>query len=80
MDEGDLALLTKLLDKDVELGEVVDLTDSFFFRTEECVFLQKLRDQGTEFEKKTRAIVGLLNKIHSTPSHSSASLNSISFS
>ncbi|KAF8511581.1 Translin [Gautieria morchelliformis] len=51
MDERDLALLTKLLDKDVELGE-------------------KLRDQGTELEKKTRAIVGLLNKIHSTPSQS----------
>ncbi|KAF8583113.1 Translin [Ramaria rubella] len=51
MDEQDLALLTSLLDKDVELSE-------------------KLRDQATELDKKTRAIVGLLNKIHSTPSHS----------
>ena len=30
MDEGDLALLTKLLDNDVELGEVTDSIDVFF--------------------------------------------------
>jgi hypothetical protein len=39
MDEQDLALLTKLLDKDVELGEVVDLVDLFFFGAQSCVCL-----------------------------------------
>lgn len=75
MDEQDLALLTSLLDKDVELGEVNDLI-YIYLGLKELFYLQKLRDQGTEFEKKTRAIVGLLNRIHSTPSDSSASSNS----
>jgi len=31
---------------------------------------EKIKDQVTEFDKKTRTMVGLLNKIHSTPSSS----------
>ncbi|KIJ54641.1 hypothetical protein M422DRAFT_774905 [Sphaerobolus stellatus SS14] len=55
MDEQDLALLTKLLDKDVETGE-------------------KLRDQTAELDKRTRAIQGVLSKIHSTVSDSIPSI------
>ncbi|KAF8516824.1 Translin [Hysterangium stoloniferum] len=51
MDEQDLARLSQLLDKDVELGE-------------------KLRDQATELDKKTRVVGGVLSKIHSTPAQS----------
>lgn len=32
---------------------------------------QQIKDQVTELDKKTRTMVGLLNKIHSTPSGSS---------
>jgi hypothetical protein len=35
------------------------------------IVLQKIKDQVTELDKKTRTMVGLLNKIHSTPSKSS---------
>jgi hypothetical protein len=38
MDERDLAVLTKLLDNDVELGEVVNLIDSIF-RTQACAVM-----------------------------------------
>lgn len=31
---------------------------------------QKIKDQVNEFDKKTRSMVGLLNKIHSTPADS----------
>jgi len=73
MDEQDLELITKLLDRDVELGEVLNfgiiISAVSSFRNS-C---QKLRDQATELDKKTRAIVGALNKMHSTPTQSSAS-------
>lgn len=29
--------------------------------------MQKIKDEVTEFDKKTRTMLGLLNKIHSTP-------------
>lgn len=35
--------------------------------------MQKIKDEVTEFDKKTRTMLGLLNKIHSTPTAQSMS-------
>lgn len=65
MDAETLEKLNSLLDKDVDIREVT-LEIRVFLRAR-LTGHQKIRDQVTELDKKTRTVVGLLNKIHSTP-------------
>lgn len=38
---------------------------------------QKIKDQVAELDKKTRTIVGLINKVHSTPPESREALSAL---
>jgi hypothetical protein len=70
MDPEDLNHINQLLDHDVELREVLHAPSKLSSNL--CLTVsQKIKDQVTELDKKTRTMVGLLNKIHSTPSKSS---------
>jgi hypothetical protein len=71
MDAQVLTHINTLLDRDVDLREVslerLELMPDFL----ESPSAQKLKEQVTELDKKTRTMAGVLNKIHSTPSDSS---------
>jgi hypothetical protein len=70
MDPEDLENINVLLDRDVELREVIPKRCTPW-QGSLSILLQKIKDQVTELDKKTRTMVGMLNKIHSTPSSSS---------
>jgi hypothetical protein len=76
MDSQELEKLNALLDREVELREVNSLVLNkasalpFFLLIN---LLQSIKEQVNELDKKTRTMIGLLNKIHSTPSAASQS-------
>jgi hypothetical protein len=71
MDSQELQKLNALLDREVELREVnslvLNVINPWF------TLLQRIKEQVNELDKKTRTIIGLLNKVHSTPSAASQS-------
>lgn len=67
MDAENLERINQLLEQDSELREV-NIQCSYRRHLFSCVLIQKIRDQVGEFDKKTRTMSGILNRIHSTPS------------
>jgi hypothetical protein len=71
MDSQELLKLNALLDREVELREVNSLVLNVI---KPPVYpFQSIKEQVNELDKKTRTMIGLLNKIHSTPSAGSQS-------
>lgn len=78
MDTHNINYLNELLEQDVELREVSLPFDPQMRytagRLHTHLIDQKIKEQVTDLDKKTRNMVGILNKIHSTPSESSQSI------
>ena len=75
MDSQELQKLNALLDREVELREVnsLVLNKASALLSLLINLLQSIKEQVNELDKKTRTMIGLLNKIHSTPSAASQS-------
>jgi len=72
MDAQDLEKLNDMLDNESDLREVnTVLWLSSSVKIDEAMLLQKIRDKINDLDKKTRTMVGILNKIHSTRTESS---------
>lgn len=71
MDSQELQKLNALLDREVDLREVNFLVLNTV--TPLLNIPQSIKEQVNELDKKTRIMVGLLNKIHSTPLDASQS-------
>ena len=75
MDSQELQKLNALLDREVELREVnslvlnIEKSPVYPFSN----LLQSIKEQVNGLDKKTRTMIGLLNKVHSTPSAASQS-------
>ncbi len=72
MDQQNVEKINSILDAELEIREVytpaVQVWDTVT-RTPLCT--QKIKEQVTEFDKKTRTLTGILNRIHSTRSDQS---------
>ncbi|OJT15274.1 Translin [Trametes pubescens] len=72
MDSDNLEKINIILDADVEIREVSGIaTETEFLPIPDG---QKIKEQVTEFDKKTRTLSGILNRIHSTRSEKMSAL------
>lgn len=73
MDPRDLELINELLESEADLKEVNHVL-SYGVLTQYS-FIQRIREQVGEFEKKTRIMTSTLDKVHSTPRSQSADVS-----
>lgn len=66
MDPTELEEISAALEHDATLREVYLCSSSRRLMSELTPPAQKLRDQSSELEKKTRMMMGILNRIHFT--------------
>jgi hypothetical protein len=66
MDPAELEEISAALENDAVLREVRLCSSSRHPMNDLTPPVQKLRDQSSELEKKTRTMMGILNKLHFT--------------
>ncbi len=66
MDPAELEEISAALEHDSALREVCLCSSSRHLMSKLTLLAQKLRDQSSELEKKTRMMMGILNRIHFT--------------
>lgn len=66
MDPAELEEISAALEHDAVLREVCLCSSSRHLMSTLTLLAQKLRDQSSELEKKTRMMMGILNRIHFT--------------
>ena len=66
MDPAELDEISAALEHDATLREVCLHSSSSHLMSKLTLPAQKLRDQSSELEKKTRTMMGILNRIHFT--------------
>jgi hypothetical protein len=77
MDPRDLKTINELFEGEAKLREVNESCLSYrdITKSSNAQFTQRIRERAAEFEKETRVMTSMLDKIHSTPRSESADVS-----